>query len=98
MQETRMQVTGDFALTAQAIATECGIITNPPHAIKSVSDLSRDGVGPDSSFEMTEKKGSSQFSSIVLSGPELITLNDNQWNQLCQYDEIVFARTTPEQK
>lgn len=85
-------------MTAQAIATECGIITNPPHAIKSVSDLSRDGVGSDPSLEMTEKKGSSQFSSIVLSGPELITLNDNQWNQLCQYDEIVFARTTPEQK
>ena len=36
--------------------------------------------------------------SIVLSGPELITLNDNQWDQLCKYDEIVFARTTPEQK
>jgi len=36
--------------------------------------------------------------SIVLSGPELITLNENQWEQLCTYDEIVFARTTPEQK
>jgi sodium/potassium-transporting ATPase subunit alpha len=36
--------------------------------------------------------------SIVLSGPELITLNDNQWDQLCKHEEIVFARTTPEQK
>ena len=36
--------------------------------------------------------------SIVLSGPELITLNESQWRQLCRYDEIVFARTTPEQK
>jgi sodium/potassium-transporting ATPase subunit alpha len=34
----------------------------------------------------------------VLSGPELITLNENQWHQLCAYQEIVFARTTPEQK
>jgi len=25
-------------------------------------------------------------------------LNENQWDQLCRYDEIVFARTTPEQK
>jgi sodium/potassium-transporting ATPase subunit alpha len=28
----------------------------------------------------------------------MIMLNESQWNQLCQYDEIVFARTTPEQK
>lgn len=36
--------------------------------------------------------------SIVVSGPELITLNEYQWDALCRYDEIVFARTTPEQK
>jgi sodium/potassium-transporting ATPase subunit alpha len=36
--------------------------------------------------------------SIVISGPELISLTENQWNRLCGYDEIVFARTTPEQK
>lgn len=36
--------------------------------------------------------------SIILSGPELTTLNEAQWHQLCRYDEIVFARTTPEQK
>lgn len=28
----------------------------------------------------------------------MITLNEAQWDQLCSYDEIVFARTTPEQK
>ena len=37
-------------------------------------------------------------SSIVISGPELISLNENQWEQLCKYDEIVFACTTPKQK
>jgi sodium/potassium-transporting ATPase subunit alpha len=36
--------------------------------------------------------------AIVLSGPELITLNEGQWDQLCMYSEIVFARTTPENK
>lgn len=41
---------------------------------------------------------SSPPSSIVLSGPELTTLNDEQWAYLTRYDEIVFARTTPEQK
>ncbi len=45
-----------------------------------------------------EAAGKIPAKSITLSGPELITLNENQWSQLCEYDEIVFARTTPEQK
>jgi sodium/potassium-transporting ATPase subunit alpha len=93
-------VTGDFALTAQAIAAECGIITNPPSMVKNISALSRDPISAASS--MAEKAADTDAplitTSIVLSGPELITLNDNQWDQLCKYDEIVFARTTPEQK
>lgn len=88
-------------MTAQAIAAECGIITNPPHLVKNVSALSRDYAESISESD-PEKRVVSQDStaktSIVLSGPELITLNENQWEQLCKYDEIVFARTTPEQK
>ncbi|CAO2657571.1 Nn.00g036970.m01.CDS01 [Neocucurbitaria sp. VM-36] len=78
-------VTGDFKLTAQAIAEECGIISNSVF-VDDISALGRDG-----------KIGTTK-QSIVLSGPELITLNEAQWDQLCQYQEIVFARTTPEQK
>lgn len=36
--------------------------------------------------------------AIVLSGPELISLSEVQWDQLVRYQEIVFARTTPEHK
>jgi sodium/potassium-transporting ATPase subunit alpha len=78
-------VTGDFKLTAQAIAEECGIITNPM-MVDDITALERDG-----------KMGATK-QAIVLSGSELITLNDNQWDQLCAYQEVVFARTTPEQK
>ncbi|OCL07754.1 Na/K ATPase-like protein alpha 1 subunit [Glonium stellatum] len=78
-------VTGDFKLTAQAIAQECGIITNPA-LLHDVTALSG------------EIKEASPYRSIILSGPELISLSQFQWDQLCQYDEIVFARTTPEQK
>ncbi|KAI4637641.1 hypothetical protein J4E83_000458 [Alternaria metachromatica] len=78
-------VTGDFKLTAQAIAEECGIISNSA-LVDDISALGREG-----------KIGTTK-QSIVLSGPELITLNAAQWDQLCQYQEIVFARTTPEQK
>jgi sodium/potassium-transporting ATPase subunit alpha len=72
-------VTGDFKLTAQAIAEECGIISNSA-MIDDISALAR------------EVKDGFSRRAIVLSGPELMTLNDNQWDQLCQYEEIVFAR------
>jgi len=69
--------------------------------VKSISALSRDDAY--STSDSDEKKNvidisSNSCKSIVLSGPEMITLNENQWEQLCTYDEIVFARTTPEQK
>ncbi len=105
-------VTGDFKLTAQAIAIECGIITNLPGNVHDVSFLSKETTNKE---EEEEDTGSSNGSiekdedgisyeeggltrSIALSGPELTSLNDEQWDQLCQYNEIVFARTTPEQK
>jgi len=95
-------VTGDFKLTAQAIAKECGIITNPPDLVHDISMLSRDPIVPkEISPNVSEKELEAiggPATSITLSGPELITLNDCQWDQLCNYDEIVFARTTPEQK
>ena len=47
-------VTGDFALTAQAIAAECGIITNPPNMIEGISARSRhDAV---SAFESIDER------------------------------------------
>jgi sodium/potassium-transporting ATPase subunit alpha len=86
-------VTGDFKLTAQAIASTCGIITNPKPLIDDVSALSTD-----EKFCKTAYNETRAPRSIVLSGPELVSLDDDQWNRLCRYDEIVFARTTPEQK
>lgn len=95
-------VTGDFKLTAQAIAIECGIISNPASMVHDISYLSANNSIYQKSNYSTDNEKAHEFPppnrSISLSGPELITLNDNQWNQLCEYDEIVFARTTPEQK
>lgn len=95
-------VTGDFALTAQAIARECGIITNRDEDVNTVAALSREP--PASPTSMSLDKGEGEVSrnrhttSIVISGPEMMTFNEHQWNALATYDEIVFARTTPEQK
>lgn len=95
-------VTGDFKLTAQAIAIECGIVSNPASMVHDISMLSRNPVAPKTtSPEVSEKDlelAEGPVRSITLSGPELKTLNDNQWDQLCGYEEIVFARTTPEEK
>ncbi|KAK5995373.1 Sodium/potassium-transporting ATPase subunit alpha-A [Cladobotryum mycophilum] len=86
-------VTGDFALTALAIARDAGIVTTAH--VDNASNLDRTF---DSASEDTEKGSTNRRGAIVISGPELLTLNDNQWKALIEYEEIVFARTTPEQK
>ncbi|EEP78988.1 Na/K ATPase alpha 1 isoform [Uncinocarpus reesii 1704] len=85
-------VTGDFKLTAQAIARDCGIIRSAPALVHSIDNLNRSFEKPQTAVETEGLR------SIAISGPELITLNESQWDQLCMYEEIVFARTTPEQK
>ena len=95
-------VTGDFALTAQAIAADCGIISNRPENVDNVDALYSTDKRITNPYQVTahgEHRGLKEtHTSIVLSGPELITLNASQWTHLSTYDEIVFARTTPDQK
>lgn len=124
-------VTGDFPITAAAIAREIGIFTTTqPHTIL---DLNRDknltnilpyqpkkltainykkhdeeeasytGDSESTLDQKVEKENTSSdhnqpCKSLLLSGSDLITLNDVQWEQVCQYEEIVFARTSPDQK
>lgn len=100
-------VTGDFALTAQAIAAECGIITNPSAAVHDASALRRNPLAHHPSDELNNKvvgkavrfHGHFVPGSIVLTGSDLMALNESQWDQLVNhFSEVVFARTTPEQK
>lgn len=89
-------VTGDFELTAVAIAKMCGIMSSDAH-IQTVDDLDVNYPVSDSSktklCDRAETDG-----SISISGPSLDFLNENQWEHLTSFQEIVFARTTPEQK
>jgi len=96
-----LQVTGDFALTALAISREAGIVTCVN--VDGVANLERysdtgSGSGSDEADELKDKSSPFTRGAIVISGPELTTLNENQWRLLTEYEEIVFARTTPEQK
>lgn len=89
-------VTGDYGLTALAIARQCGIVTTEGR-VHDLKDLDR--YAPTEVSPPAEKIDTvSSPRSIVLSGPDLMTLSEYQWNQLCKYEEIVFSRTTPDQK
>lgn len=93
-------VTGDYKLTAQAVAAECGIITQIPSNVDDVTNLAFEEQYLESAG-ITENKchyNSRNTHSITLSGSDIETLDDRQWDKLCSYDEVVFARTTPEQK
>ncbi|BCS24978.1 cation-translocating P-type ATPase [Aspergillus puulaauensis] len=85
-----MMVTGDYKLTAQAIAIACGIIRTHPDLVDDIKSLDH--------YDETAIKQPGATTAIVISGPELADLSDNDWDRICGYDEIVFARTTPEQK
>lgn len=76
-------VTGDYEVTAAAIAKDAGIVT---------TDY------PDHFNNLAAATTNCEQTALVISGPDLNLLNDNHWSRLCQYQEIVFARTTPEQK
>ncbi len=53
---------------------------------------------PDSTDSEEKRSSSGSRGALVISGSELTLLNDYQWKTLTEYEEIVFARTTPEQK
>ncbi|KAK9716972.1 hypothetical protein K7432_006518 [Basidiobolus ranarum] len=86
-------VTGDFSLTAAAIARQVGIFT--AEHVDMVENL----VGGKSEMELVLDDGTKNVQkALLLSGADLPTLTDKQWEMVTNYDEIVFARTTPEQK
>ena len=80
-------VTGDYALTAAAIATQIGILTQPHYdTVESMR------------VKHKENNESYEASSLLLTGNDLDNLSPQDWRIVTPYKEIVFARTTPEQK
>lgn len=81
-------VTGDFGLTAAAIAKDIGIYdgATEPDTIDTLQDHD------------AEAKALCSRHSLLLEGSSLSSLTQDEWATVCGYDEIVFARTSPEQK
>jgi sodium/potassium-transporting ATPase subunit alpha len=88
-------VTGDFQKTAVAIARQCGIVTaRTVYGFKDLSDETL--VLPE--YHFLNDNASRPQLALSLSGADLEQMNAEQWERACRFDEIVFARTTPEQK
>ncbi|CAM0143000.1 hypothetical protein VKS41_006245 [Umbelopsis sp. WA50703] len=86
-------VTGDFPATAAAIAKQVGIFTcKNVDTIKAIDPLKDIKTIPQYNKEEPDVR------SLLLTGSDILTLNDTMWEQVCQYEEIVFSRTSPEQK
>ncbi|TQV93461.1 hypothetical protein V2A60_010137 [Cordyceps javanica] len=88
-------VTGDYGLTAAAIARNTGIFTGErdPDTV----DRIRSKLGLDAG-ELRAARESGETRSLLLEGHSLTGLANDDWDVICEYGEIVFARTTPEQK
>ncbi|KAJ5902259.1 hypothetical protein N7495_002787 [Penicillium taxi] len=82
-------VTGDFGLTAAAIARDIGIFEG--HAEPDLIGDLRDSLDAESKIHHSRY-------SLLLEGGSLSSLTQEEWAAVCSYEEIVFARTSPEQK
>ena len=76
-------VTGDHPTTAHAIAKSLNLITG-----KTAEELLSEGkeIPPEG------------CKSIVVKGTELEKFNEDDWTRVLKHEEIVFARTMPQQK
>ncbi|KAF9568576.1 hypothetical protein EC968_002914 [Mortierella alpina] len=104
-------VTGDFGLTAAAIAKQIGLFAGErePHTYENIMnpalgkkalDYHGSERSCDENFDQVEK-GRPRFhegTSLVLTGSDLAQMSPGEWDTVCAYEEIVFARTSPEQK
>jgi sodium/potassium uptake antiporter P-type ATPase alpha subunit len=76
-------VTGDQPATAESISRQLGLITSKRNCKKK--------------GENNQEEDESE-ESIVIPGPELNSYKNEDWDELFKHNEIVFARTMPQQK
>jgi len=82
-----IMVTGDHFKTATAIARQVGIIKGD-----TIDDIAkREG-------KKVEEIDPDRAQAAVIQGKNIPFLTDEQWNEVLSKQEVVFARTSPQQK
>lgn len=81
-----VMITGDFELTGIAIAKQVGIISMECDGILELS------------AEAQRVNDAEVTRALSISGPQIPGLSSTEWSTLVRYSELVFTRTTPEQK
>lgn len=91
-----IQTLSDF-LDSAAIGKNVGVITtDKPHHL---SDLARDkDLQTIPAYSAEEDAVDTMPHALVLTGSDLFQMTESQWKQTLCYREIVFARTSPQQK
>lgn len=82
-----VMVTGDHPATAKSIAKQVNIIRDP-----TVEDIARERGIPATDVDPADVK------SIVIPGSQIKDLEEGDWDRILEHDQIVFARTSPQQK
>jgi sodium/potassium-transporting ATPase subunit alpha len=82
-----VMVTGDHPFTAKAIAKNIGII----------SFLTKEDLAHETGCDLSEIN-ESDVRAIVIHGNLIPSLTEREWEIILSKDQIVFARTSPEQK
>jgi len=82
-------VTGDHALTAEAIARQIHIIT-----LKTRADVAHERNVTIGDVDARDP----EILAVVVTGSEMNTYTEDTWTWLFAHEQIVFARTTPQQK
>eukprot|EP00177_Eucheuma_denticulatum_P003015 GFKZ01005420.1.p1 GENE.GFKZ01005420.1~~GFKZ01005420.1.p1 ORF type:complete len:1174 (+),score=236.55 GFKZ01005420.1:425-3946(+) len=82
-----IMVTGDHPATAKSIAKQVHIIKDP-----TAEDLAKERGVPVDAIDPSEVK------SVVVPGSQIKDLEQDDWDRILAHDQIVFARTSPQQK
>lgn len=95
-----MMVTGDHPETALAISREISLITTP--SVDRINDyqLAFSPVSCNSQETFDFRSAAGEVKALVITGSELERFGESvpEWDWIVSHQQIVFARTTPDQK